>query len=185
MGFHRPVIGATFLGGTVHKVLSTAPADAGIFVHRNFTAAQRILVPYLGSTHDRLAMELARRIAQNADAKIVVLHVVPPKRGSTEETMGAKKEVDRVFEEPGQASPVTFRVMEDPSPVTAVLREAKDADLVIIGVAEQWGLESQLFGWRPQRIAQECPTSLLIVRRFAEPKIAPAGSSAPIEPAPA
>ena len=36
---------------------------------------------------------------------------------------------------------------------------------VIIGVAEEWGLESHLFGWRPERIARDCPTSLLIVRK--------------------
>ena len=41
----------------------------------------------------------------------------------------------------------------------------KDYDLVVIGVGEEWGLESQMFGFRPQRIAQDCPTSLLIVRK--------------------
>ena len=65
-----------------------------------------------------------------------------------------------------QASPVVFRVVEDPSPVDAVLREAESADLVVIGVAEEWGLESHLFGFRPQRIALECSKSLLIVRKF-------------------
>jgi nucleotide-binding universal stress UspA family protein len=74
--------------------------------------------------------------------------------------------VDKVFNEPGQPSPVTFRVIEDDSPVDAVLREAENADLVVIGVAEEWGLESHLFGFRPQRIALECPKSLLIVRKF-------------------
>jgi nucleotide-binding universal stress UspA family protein len=51
--------------------------------------------------------------------------------------------------------------------VDTVLREAQDADLVVIGVADEWGLESQLIGFRPQRIALECPRSLLIVRKFA------------------
>jgi nucleotide-binding universal stress UspA family protein len=60
-----------------------------------------------------------------------------------------------------------MKVVEDPSPVDAVLREAATADLVLIGVAEEWDLESQFFGFRPQRIALECPTSLLIVRKFA------------------
>jgi hypothetical protein len=46
-----------------------------------------------------------------------------------------------------------------------VLREAARFDLVIIGVSEEWWLESRLFGWRPERIARDCPTSLLIVRK--------------------
>ena len=42
------------------------------------------------------------------------------------------------------------------------------ADLVVIGVSEEWGLESHLFGLRPERIAASCPTSLLIVRAHEE-----------------
>jgi hypothetical protein len=35
----------------------------------------------------------------------------------------------------------------------------------VIGVEEEWGLESHLFGWRPERVARECPASMLIVRK--------------------
>jgi nucleotide-binding universal stress UspA family protein len=62
---------------------------------------------------------------------------------------------------------VTFKVIEHDSPVDAVLAEAASADLVVIGVAEEWGLESQVIGFRPQRITLECPTSLLVVRSAA------------------
>ncbi len=169
MGFHRPVFGTAILGGTVHRVLTTAPADVAIFVNRSpdDAIAKTILVPYLGSAHDRLALELAGRLAKSSGATITALHVVPPKRGGEDKVLGAKTEVDKVFNEPGQASPVTFRVVEHPSPVEAVLRESETADLVVIGVAEEFGLESHLFGFRPQRIALECPKSLLIVRKFA------------------
>src|SRR5438128_7148729 len=81
------------------------------------------------------------------------------------EGMAARKAVDRVFQAPGHATPVTVRVIEDESPVGVVLHQAQTADLVIIGVAQEWGLESHLFGWRAQRIARDCPSSLLIVRR--------------------
>jgi hypothetical protein len=57
--------------------------------------------------------------------------------------------------------------VEGASPVAVVLREAAQFDLVVIGVSEEWGLESRLFGWRPERIARDCPTSMLIVRRDA------------------
>jgi nucleotide-binding universal stress UspA family protein len=167
MGFHRPVFGRAILGGTVHRVLSDVPADVGIYVNRGDGAFGKILVPYRGSTHDRLALELAQRMAKQSPAAITVLHVVAPSRGSGDEVLGAKKAVEKVFAEPGQASPVQFKVVEDHSPVDAVLREAESADLVVIGVAEEFGLESHLFGFRPQRIALECPKSLLIVRKFA------------------
>jgi len=51
-----------------------------------------------------------------------------------------------------------------------VLHQAPQFDLVIIGVAEEWGLESHLFGWRAERIARDCPTSMLIVRKYRASK---------------
>jgi Kef-type K+ transport system membrane component KefB len=172
MGFHRPVFGTTILGGTVHRVLSTAPADVAIFVNREGDAPKRILVPYLGSNHDRLALELAGRLAKASGAAITALHVVPPNRSQDQAVLGAKAVVEKTFSEPAQtpgatATVVQFKVVEDHSPVDAVLREAEHVDLVVIGVAEEWELESHLFGFRPQRIALECPKSLLIVRKFA------------------
>jgi Kef-type K+ transport system membrane component KefB/nucleotide-binding universal stress UspA family protein len=172
MGFHKAIIGGSYLGGTVHRVLSTCPAHVGIFVDRGLGSAKRILVPYLGSRHDRLALELAGRMARNTGAHVTVLHVVPPERAAADRPLNAKGETDRVFQDPAAPTPVTFKVVPDVSPVNAVVREAREFDLVIIGVAEQWGLESHLFGWRPERIAQECPASLLIVRKSANPAAA-------------
>ncbi len=167
MGFHKPILGRTILGGTVHRVLTGCEADVAIFVNRGFRQARRILVPYLGSEHDRLAMTLAARMARNTEAQVTVLHVVAPLRSDEGRSIDARGNVDRVFQEPGNQAPVTFRVVEDPSPVGVVLHQAQQFDLIIIGVAEEWGLESHLFGWRAERIARDCPSSLLIVRKHA------------------
>ena len=169
MGFHKPVFSRGILGGTVHRVLNICPADVAIFVDRGFRQARKILVPYLGSVHDRLALNLAAKMARNSDALVTVLHIVPPIRGDASRTLDAKGNVDRVFNDPGaDSAPVTFRVVADPSPVGVVLHQAPQFDLVIIGVAEEWGLESHLFGWRAERIARDCPTSMLIVRKYLQ-----------------
>ena len=172
MGFHRAVLGRTMLGGTVHRVLAGGPADVGVFVDRGFDGfgeAGRVLVPYLGSRHDRLALELAGRLGRNAGAEVTVLHVVPPGRGRPGGAAGpvlhAGTEVERVFKEPSQSAAVRMRVVEDASPAEAVVRESAEFDLVIIGLSEQWGLESHLFGLRTERIAQGVSTSLLMVRK--------------------
>jgi Kef-type K+ transport system membrane component KefB/nucleotide-binding universal stress UspA family protein len=168
MGFHRPVIGHAILGGTVHHVMSHAPSDVGIFVNRGLDVTRRILVPYLGSSHDRLALDIASRLGKaTPGSQITVLHVVPLHRSDSAQALGAKTAVDRAFAEPGQENPVQMRIVEHHSPVAAILEAAKEFDLVIIGVGEEWGLESQVFGFRPQRIAQDCPVSLLIVRKHA------------------
>jgi nucleotide-binding universal stress UspA family protein len=188
MGYHRAVLGKALLGGAVHRVLATAPADVGVFVDRGFLGARRVLVPYLGTSHDRLALELAARMGRNGQAEVTVLHVVPPGRAAGTSAagggpgLGAGGEVDRAFRDPTQPSPVHFRVVEDASPVEAVLREAVGFDLIVVGVAEEWGTESHLLGFRLERIAEGSDCSLLLVRKYvaaradgaAPPKAEPA-----------
>jgi nucleotide-binding universal stress UspA family protein len=96
MGFHKPVIGKAVLGGTVHRVLTGSPSDVAVFVNRGLDEKpKRVLVPYLGSSHDRLALDLAARIARNTGAETVVLHIVPPKRSSEGAALGARQEMER------------------------------------------------------------------------------------------
>ena len=170
VGFHKPVIGMTILGGTVNRVLRLCRADVAVFVDRGLAerpadaGPPRLLVPYMGSRHDHLAMELAARIGRHAKASVTVLHVVAPAPGM-EPPLHAQTAVTRIFQDPTQPTPVELRVVYDASPAGAVTGAAADFDLVIIGVADEWGLRSHRFGWRPERIAQESPTSLLIVRK--------------------
>jgi len=162
MGFHHAVFSANILGGTVHRVLSNVEANVAIFVDRGFRGTKKILVPYLGSTHDVLAMELARRLASAPGVEVTVLHVVPRSRNADSSVSGL---MDRLFSEPGVSSQVHFKIVQDDSPIDVVVQHAQNADLTIVGVGEEWGLESHLFGFRSERIAQEVESSLLIVRR--------------------
>jgi Kef-type K+ transport system membrane component KefB/nucleotide-binding universal stress UspA family protein len=175
MGFHNPVIGQAVLGGTVHRVLQNAATDVGIFVDRGMhTRPRTILVPYLGSPHDRLALELAARMARHSGAAVTVLHVIPPGRnenGAEGQRLGAESATQRVFADPTQPAPVTFKVVEHSDPISAVLEYAKPFDLVVVGIAEKWGLTSHLFGWHAERIARDCPSPLLIVRKHAAPAL--------------
>ena len=166
MGFHNPVYTSSILGGTVHRVLTGSDSDVAIFVDRGESLPRNILVPYLGSKHDRLALELAGRMARNTNIPVTVLHVTAPNRGDNEaQILHAKTATDRVFNDPAQPLPVTMRTIESDSPVDVVIEQAKEFELVMIGVAEEWGLESQLLGFRAERVAREVACSLLIVRK--------------------
>lgn len=169
MGFHKPLIGTEILGGTVHRVLQATPADLGIFVDRGLTKVGKVLVAMVGSPHDILALRVAERMNRLSGAAVTVLHVVAPNRTDAQK-IDAKSTVDQTFLQPSAANAVTLKVVIDEYPVDALLKECPDHDLVIIGVDESLGLESHLFGWRPQRIADESPTSLLIVRKFVAGK---------------
>ena len=163
MGFHRPVFGTEILGGLVHRVLQSARCDVAVFVDRGFNAARRVLVPYRGGPSDRAALELAERLNRHSGALVTILHIVPALRDAPR--LDAKGAVDAAFADPGSRAGVTLQVVMHDDPLSATLAAAKGYDLVIVAADEAWGLESQYFGFRPQRLADECQTSLLIVRR--------------------
>jgi nucleotide-binding universal stress UspA family protein len=179
MGFHKPVFGQAILGGTVHRVMTGSDTDVAVFVDRGLPDLKTVLVPYLGGKHDLLALELAGRIARNISASLTVLHIVPPARSETDAVLHAKTIVNRTFADPTETAPVNFKVLEDSSPVVAVIRESQNFDLVVVGVEEQWGMESHLFGFRPERIARQTPGSLLIVRKYAGPHDFPTAAGEP------
>jgi Kef-type K+ transport system membrane component KefB/nucleotide-binding universal stress UspA family protein len=169
MGFHKPIIGTTVLGGTVHRVMEHAPCDVAVLVDRGLgDRIGSIVVPYLGSRDDRLALELASAIARSGGATVTVLHIVPPTGDSSampRQRRNAGEVTSRVFNDPTQSGKVTFRVMETSDPIATVLTHCAQFDLMLIGATEEWGLASQFFSLRTDRIASQCTTSMLIVRR--------------------
>jgi Kef-type K+ transport system membrane component KefB/nucleotide-binding universal stress UspA family protein len=165
MGFHKAVFSKTILGGVVHRVLTGTDADVAVFVERDdFHKPRKILVPYAGSAHDRRAMELAGRVAQSTGATITVLHVIAP---TQDKPLKARENFEQTYTDPALRAQVTLKVITSESPIDTVLSESNgDYDLVVVGVDDEWGLETHLFGFRPERIAAECPASLLLVRRY-------------------
>ncbi|HEX8342285.1 MAG TPA: cation:proton antiporter [Tepidisphaeraceae bacterium] len=161
MGYHMPVFSRTLLGGVVSRVLTGTDCDVGIFIDRNYRQPTRVLVPFMGSVHDQLALKIADKVGRACGAAITVLHV-------TQNPGDVREPIDRAFADPTQKAAVTVKVVPGTAPAEAVLSEAGEYDLVIVGVTEEWGLESSLLGMRPERIARDCPSSMLIVRRFVQ-----------------
>ncbi len=156
MGWHKPVVSESVLGGTVADVLRHTRSDVAVYLERSFKPWTRVLVPYRGGLHDVAALSLAQRIARTTGAEITLLHVVAP---------GADAAATR------ESFPdnVELRVVPSGDPVEALVDVAKEGfDLVVVGVSETWGLDPSPFSVRHERIARECPASMLIVRRHAE-----------------
>jgi K+:H+ antiporter len=160
MGWHKPVWTRTVLGGTVSDVMRETDADVAVFIDRGLAwPPRRVLVPFAGTIQDRAALRLAGRIATGLGATLAVLGVVRPG--------GALPEVAMPDGTP------RMRVVESTSPIDAVIAEAAAHDLTVLGVGEGWRLEPNVFGMRSERLAAECPSSLLVVRGRTEPAPAP------------
>lgn len=157
MGFHKPIFGRAILGGTVHRVLTGADTDVAILVDRGIQWPLKIMVPYQGSPHDRLAVEMASRMASVPGTTVTILHVVPPGKG------GSANESVRKQTFPGS---VEVRLIEGQSPIDTILTQSDESSLMVVGMSDEWGLASHLFGLRAERMAHEWPGSLLLVRKY-------------------
>ena len=158
MGWHKPVVSESILGGTVSDVLKHTQSDVAVYLDRTFRPWARVLVPYRGGVHDTAALQLASRIAETTGAAITLLHVIDPTSGD-----GAART---------EAFPdnVTLNVVPAEDPVDALVEAAREGfDLVVVGVSETWGLDPSPFSVRHERLARECPASLLVVRRYVAP----------------
>ena len=167
LGWHKPVLSQTMLGGVVHEVLDDCPATVGVLVERGLDRIGRVLVPYLGSAHDRTALALAQRLMISRGAEVTVLHVVreEPEDERAEPAGGARNLVDSVFSE--DSGQVTMRIIKHRSPAEAALAESsRGYDLVIVGIGKDWGLGERVLGiaLQPEKLLTDSPASVLVVR---------------------
>ncbi len=176
MGWHKPVLSQSILGGTVNQVMRDARCDVAVYVRRRFEPVKRVLVPYLGF-QDRGALELARRMAKGSEPDhgqqsftwsaphVTILHLVPRGDRREEDRLGLSAAAT-AFEAAG----IELKVIEtDDALESAVVEARRGYDLVIVGISEALGLEPNLFSTRHERFAAECPASLLIVRKYDPP----------------
>lgn len=162
MGWHKPVLSQSILGGTVFEVMQDARTDVAVYLARRFGAWKRVLVPYTGTIHDRGALELARRMSTTGALEITILHVVPPGRSTNDPRLGLTDTREML-----DAEGVRLKVVESANPQDAVLQESYQGyDLVVVGVSEEWGLQPTLFSRRHEELARSCPASMLMIRKF-------------------
>jgi nucleotide-binding universal stress UspA family protein len=177
LGWHRPLLPASsMMGGTVHTVMQEAGTHVAVLVDRGLEDIRRVLVPFIGSRHDRAALGMARRLLRGAGAEVTVLHVTVP-----EARPG--RPAPRLLDEELRAEasgPVRFKAVAHASPEEAVLAEVQAGgyDLVVVGVGAEWGLEGRLFVASRERLLRDSHTSLLIIRQ-PEPVAESAAASAP------
>jgi nucleotide-binding universal stress UspA family protein len=186
LGWHKPVVTRTVLGGTVADVLEKATTDVAVFVDRGLQTVRKVLVPFQGTPDDKAALMLARRMTA-ANAEVTILHVIKPGRDDTER-LGAQQEIDQTFTEEGpwNRTSVRMKLVSHEKPAVAAVDEAgRGYDLVIVGAGQQWGLERRLFGLVPEFMVDRCPISLLLVRQYDKTSQRPPASPSAGEVRPA
>ena len=127
---------------------------------------QRILVPVDGSAPSLAALEHAVVLAEDYDASIEVLHVVPP-----DDILSAvdRNEAERAIEaalehvERGLLHHVTRRTISG-DPQREILEAARGADLVVMGTHGRIGRLHAILGSTAEGVVRNAPCPVLTVR---------------------
>jgi len=163
MGWHKPVFLKSVLGGVVGTVVRQAPANVAIFCDKGLAEVKRIVVPYLGEPQDRGALLAAERLGRLPGVDVTILHVVKPNRGDSEPSLGLQNLLDRELAATGSQSGVQLQVVESDSPIDLVVEESRQYDLMVLGLSEEWKLDSGALFGKNESVAQLAHCSLLIV----------------------
>ncbi|HEX8940075.1 MAG TPA: glucosyl-3-phosphoglycerate synthase [Candidatus Limnocylindrales bacterium] len=157
--------GPAVFSPTIDEVVRDAPCDIAVVKQRGSTEIRRILVPVRGGPHAELALRFADALARAHGARVVALHLVPPGV-----TAGVRSQAERalghVLKEHvrGHAEPL---VKEATNVRNAILREAEQADLLIMGASagpSTSGGETHLFGALPETVAARAGKTVIVVK---------------------
>jgi nucleotide-binding universal stress UspA family protein len=156
---------ATVVSPTIDEVVRDAPCDIAVVKQRGSREIRRILVPVRGGPHAELAIRFADAIARRHDGIVVALHLVPPGI-----TLAVRAQAERAlasFIRQHVGGRAEALVREVPNVRNAILREADNADLVVMGAsvsASAPDTDGYLFGALPEAIATRARPTVIVVK---------------------
>jgi nucleotide-binding universal stress UspA family protein len=156
--------------GRVIDLLSVnPPCDLAVVRFRERELPQRILVSTVGGPHASLALELAETQARRFEAYhgqpavITLFSVVSPESGAEGLSFG-KVLLQGLAEAQGLAAEI--KVVAHADVFQAIMDEAEQHNLVMVNAPREGLLEQRLFGSVPERLARECPKTVIMVKRY-------------------
>lgn len=177
----------------VTHLLEEARVDMAVFLNRGIVERpRRVLVPFGGGIHSRLALRLAVDLVEPQDGEVVALRCYCGPQGDAGEPTVLEDggEVDVAFEEtPDEEAGIhdemllareaietelgevpenlRVKVVAEADIQAGTLREVAEQqyDLVVMGAALAHSLKSNMFGSLTDAVAEALPTSVLLVRR--------------------
>jgi nucleotide-binding universal stress UspA family protein len=161
----RPGGAPAVFSPTIDSVVRDSPCDIAVVKQRPAQEVRRILVPVRGGPHAELALEFADAMARRHDARVTVLHIVPP--GITPAVRAQAEHALATFLKQHARGHADGLLREAPNVRNAILREAEKADLVVMGASampEGSTEESFLFGALPETIATRAKPPVIVVK---------------------
>jgi len=159
------------LGEVVDAVVHHARADVMLVKQIGPNPPRSFLLPTAGGEHARCAQEYVAAIARSCAGSLTICTVVRPDASEKEIT-----EADQLLEEAEKAAKkqgvadVSTRIVYHHTVVGGVLQQSHDYDAVVVGAAGGSPYSQMLFGAIPERLARQCPKTVILVKKYTPVK---------------
>ena len=168
MGWHHDVEEDAVLSAANRALTKAVNVDTLIFKDRDFHPAQRILAPTGGGNNALMGIQVGHDLAQTWEAEVEVLRVARDPNCVPEDSI-FKRYCTQVYDNTklqlellGIDHPITILPSQDV--VAPIVNRVKKDDLVVLGASNDWRQAGYLAGSIPDEIANQIPSSVLMVR---------------------
>jgi len=152
---------------TIDAVVRESPCDIAVVKQRGVDQVKSVLVPVRGGPHAELAIRIGRDLARRFGARMVVLHVVPKGIG-TRAIQREQAAVDAFVREHAGARRAEGMIREATSVRQAIIREAANHDLVVMGASAHPTNAAAdgryLFGTLAESVASKAKPTVIVVK---------------------
>ena len=170
LGWHRPTFTQNRLGGKVAQILSHTPADVAVFIDATPSAIQlyhRLFVPYMGSNHDDLAVEIALRMLWNDRKRsLQIIQLSSPSALTSELSEELCDLLDNL--PPEIRTRIEILKIDTFDPIATIGHISGRVDLTIAGIGRTWRRRTPNLDIYTDKLALQCVSSLLIARRHSQ-----------------
>jgi nucleotide-binding universal stress UspA family protein len=143
---------------TMHRVARKGTTDTVVAKFRR-EGRSRVLVPVAAEAPLQVTGLLCQALGRSAGTSLTFLHVVEPGASMDE----ARGRLTERLKERGVGSLGRLVVVASEDPVEAIVEAGADHDLTIVGPSHRPRLMNAIFSSKAQKIAEEAPTSVLLV----------------------
>jgi amino acid transporter/nucleotide-binding universal stress UspA family protein len=148
------------LGSTIDPIIERSPCNVVIMKNCWNANFKRILVPVIGGPNGAFALEIASILADKDEGKICAYTVHSEKsKFNIENFVEAHKDKISL-----PLDKVTIKAIIAPAPVEAILNEAKDYDLIVLGCTRDPFIYQIVRESIPDIVARKCNKPLVMVK---------------------
>ena len=151
----------TSLGQIADAVLRDAPCDVLIVRGEHADHIKKILVPTAGGPHARASARLASLLMKALQAEVTLLYV-QSRPATTKQIEENRRRIAETVEGLSMKPPPEEKVVIASNVADGIIKEAREHDIVLLGVSEESLLDQFVFGSIPLQVAAHIPHTALV-----------------------